>query len=238
MAESGTTPDTGGAREPGGATRPVVMRTATVRATSPDGTTIRVRGRDESWTDEADLSVADGDSLIVQFSRPGYVTATRTFKGNRVAVALHPDSVNVRLESNVPAQVYLLGSGARPTQRLLGTTGSTVRLPTGTHRLLFRAPDQADWPTTQRMPQWGETYRVRKTDFVADGTLVVTVPGSWAFVSVDGGPNADTPLRVDRLSVGTHNLRITRDGFATINDTVVIRPGQRVTKSYTLRPVS
>jgi hypothetical protein len=219
---------------------PAPVLRAVVRAT-PAGASIRVRGLDESWTGDTELAVKQGDSLIVQFSKPGYVTATRTFTGSRISVALQPDSVFARLESNVPADVYLVGSGRAATRRMLGNTGPTgtmVRLPTGTHRLLFRAPDQADWTTQQPMPEAGQTYRVRKTDFATTGSLVITVPGSWAFVSIDGGESAETPVRVERLPIGTHQLRISREGFVTISDTVVIRAGRTATKQYTLRPAT
>jgi hypothetical protein len=226
---------TGSAPAPESSAGPL-MRTATVRGT-PAGTTISIRGRtDERWTDVTELSVPEGDSVLVQFSRPGYVTATRTFKGSRLAVALQPDSVFARFESNVRAQVYLTQQRGAP--RLLGTTDFSVRLATGSYQLVFRASDQADWTTTERLNIPGRTYTIRKTDYVADGSLLVTVTGTWAWVSVDGGPPQETPVRIDRLSTGTHTIRVTREGFVSVDDTVVIRAGQTVTKPYTLRPTS
>ncbi len=156
------------------------------------------------------------------------------FRGTRLAVSLRPDSVVARFEANVPAEVFLVA--ANGSRRRLGTTGSTVRLPTGTHRIAYRVPDLPEWITTQRMPAPGETYTIRKMDFLAEGSLVLTVADTWARVSVDGGPEEETPARFDRLSAGPHTVRVTREGYVAITDTVIIRAGQQAAKHYTLRP--
>ncbi len=86
------------------------------------------------------------------------------------------------------------------------------------------------------MPAPGETYTIRKMDFLAEGSLVLTVADTWARVSVDGGPAEETPARFDRLSAGPHTVRVTREGYVAITDTVIIRAGQQAAKHYTLRP--
>lgn len=211
-----------------------MIRTAVVRA-GPEGTRITLReDPDRAWLNYAELSVADGDSIMLRFTRPGYVPQTLAFRGSRISVQLEPDSVVAQFESNVPAEVYLVApNGGR---RLLGTTALSARLPSGSHRILFRAPDQPDWTTTQNMSRPGQTYAVRKTDYVTEGTLVVTVSNTWAWVSVDGGAPQETPLRIEGLAAGLHRIRLTRDGFVTVDDTVTVRPRQTVTRPYTLRP--
>jgi hypothetical protein len=138
--------------------------------------------------------------------------------------------------ANVTAQVYMFD--ANGALRLIGTTDITRRLPSGTHRFLFRAPDQPDWTTTQNMAAAGRTYRVVKSDYVAHGSLQVTVAPTWAWISVDGGPNRDSPVRFDGLSAGRHVIRVTRAGFHSQLDTVTIRPGQVLTRPYVLLPTS
>jgi hypothetical protein len=212
-------------------TQPVLL-SAMVRA-GPPGATIRILGRaDTTWADAVELAVPSGDSLLVEVSRPGYVSATHVFKGSRISVSLQPDSVTAEFQANVPAEVYLMLNN-RP--RRLGTTNFQAQLPTGSHRILFRALGQEDWSAVHAMPRAGNHYLVAKTNYVTEADLVVTVAGTWAFISVDGGPNLESPQRYERLAVGPHVVRISRDGFQTIVDTVVVRPGPTATRTYALR---
>lgn len=208
-----------------------LQRTAMVRA-GPPGTSIRVDGRSGVWQDDVVLSVADGDSLIVRFEKPGHVAQTHMFKGSRLSVALRPDSVTVRFAANLPADVYIeYADGARSR---IGTTDFWGRLPAGTHRFAFVAPNQPEWSAAHRMTRAGATYRVEKLDYVTEGSLVATTTPTWAWISLDGGPPRETPVSLEGLSVGTHKIVVTRDGFEPIADSVVIRPGYIVTKRYTL----
>jgi hypothetical protein len=166
------------------------------------------------------------------FSRPGYVSETHPFTGSRLAVALQPDSVIASFDANVTATVFVVtGAG----ERRLGTTPVQARLPTGSLRITFRAPGQPDWTTVQEMTQAGRRYAVTRTDYVTTGDLVVSVNGTWANISLDGGPDRETPFRFEDIPVGQHVLRISRDGYQTIVDTVVVRSGDPVTRQYTLR---
>lgn len=211
------------------------LRTAMVRA-NPAGTSISVDGRSGTWSNNVELDVAEGDSLIVRFTRSGYVSETRVFNGSRLAVTLRPDSVIAQFTANVLADVYLEhADGARSR---IGTTDFSYRLPSGTHRFVFVATGQPEWTTEQRMPAAGQAYPVAKTDYITEGSLVVTVSSTWAWVSVDGGPPRETPVRIDGLATGTRTIHVTRDGFSPITDTVIIRPGQTATRQYTLVPRS
>jgi hypothetical protein len=200
---------------------------------SPAGTTIGVVGDPaQRWTDAVELSVAPGDSLRLSFSRAGYVPQTHVFRGSRLAVELQPDSVIAAFDANSPADVLLV-SGAG--EQRLGTTPFQFRLPTGSFRITFRVPGQPDWTAVHAMTQPGRRFTITKTDYVTAGDLVVSVNGTWAMISLDGGPEHETPTRFDGISVGPHVVRVFRDGFQTIIDTVVIRPGPPITRQYTLR---
>ncbi|MGH7500516.1 MAG: protein kinase domain-containing protein [Longimicrobiales bacterium] len=226
VAETVAVSDSPGGNAPG------FQLTAMVRG-SPAGTTIGVvDDPTQSWTDAVELSVAPGDTITLQFSRPGYVPQTQRFHGSRLAVELQPDSVVAAFDANTQAQVLLVtGAG----ERLLGTTPVQVRFPSGSFRITFRAPGQPDWTSVHNMMQPGRRYTVTKTDYVTSGDLIVSVVGTWAMVSLDGGPDRETPIRFDDLSVGAHILRITRDGFQTIVDTVMVQAGAPVTRQYTLQ---
>jgi hypothetical protein len=207
-------------------------RTATLEV-SPPGTAIALVGADTGrWLDRAELSVAAGDSVVLRLVRRGYVPRTVVFRGEPLSVALVPDSVTVRFEANIAAQVFLDRDGAEPV--LLGTTVLSARLPTGAHRFVFRAPNQDDWAVTRQLTAAGQSYTVRKADYATRGGLVATVAGGWAWVSVDGGEEHETPHRFEELPVGRHIVRLRRDGFPSVVDTVFVRGGEVVTRQYTL----
>jgi hypothetical protein len=199
---------------------------------SPRGSSIRVAGRNDLWRDTAELSVTAGDTLMLELSRAGYITQRLPFTGSRLAVTLLADSVQAAFDANVPAEVFL-GAAGRETR--LGATPLAARLPTGTHRVLFRSAGQPDWESTQRMPQAGQRYTVSKMDYVTLGSLIVSVAGAWANVSVDGSAARETPARFDSLSVGRHIVVLAREGYASVVDTVLVQPGQPTRRQYTLR---
>jgi eukaryotic-like serine/threonine-protein kinase len=213
---------------------PPATRTAQVRAT-PAGTAISPVGMGGGpWLERVELSVQTGDSIVLRFVRPGYVARRAVFRGEPLAVALRPDSVTVNFETNVEADVYIL-AGGDAGERLLGAAPLTVQLPTGVHRITFRAPFQEDWGTTAAFQTAGETHTVQKLDYATSGDVVATVAGAWAWVSVDEGEEFETPHRFASLPLGRHILRLRRDGFRTIVDTVQVRGGQTLTKQYTLQ---
>jgi Protein kinase domain/PEGA domain len=204
---------------------------AVVRA-GPPGAVIRSRSTGQTWTNQADLSVVAGDSLPLEFSRPGYVTQRHVFTGSRIAVELDPDSVVARFSANIPAEVYLLDQG---TPQRLGTTDLSLRLPSGTHRVVFRSLGQPDWDTTVAMTRPGVGYAVVKQDYRTVGSFIATVAGTWALVSVDGGSSRETPARFDSLAVGRHVISVSRPGFSTVVDTVLVQPGGVLRRQYTVR---
>lgn len=205
---------------------------AAVRA-SPPGTTIRsLDGPGGPWDTDAQISVPAGDTIVLEFSHPGYVTQRRPFTGSRLTVSLRPDSVLARFRANVAADVFLV----TPTGEVrLGTTNVDVRLPSGNHRIVYRAPGQSEWRTTSSMTTPGGAYDVVKDDYVTVGTLVVAVSGTWARVSVDGGQSRETPARFEALSAGSHVITLSRQGFATVVDTVIVEAGGVTSRTYEIR---
>ena len=247
----GTTPDSGAdttaaagggdstARAQAAAAAPTPPQTAATPAifeavvrAGPPGAVIRSRSTGQTWTDQAQISVVAGDSVQLEFSRPGYVTQRRPFTGSRISVELDPDSVAARFTANVPAEVFLVDG---PTPRRLGTTDLSVRLPSGSHRVLFRSLGQPDWDTTVVMARPGLGYAIAKQDYRTVGSFIATVAGTWALVSVDGGPSRETPARFDSLAVGRHIITVSRQGFSTVTDTVLVQPGGVLRRQYTVR---
>jgi hypothetical protein len=206
--------------------------TAPVRVT-PTGSTIRALDGDGGpWTDTAEIGVPAGDTRVLEFSRAGYVTQRHDFVGRRLSVALQPDSAIVRFRSNVSADVFRSTAAG---EIRIGTTNVDVRLPTGNYRFVYRSPGQPDWNTTVAMTSPGGSYDVSKSDYVTVGSLVATAAPTWARVSVNGGLPRETPATFDSLAVGRHVVTVTREGFATIVDTVLVSAGEVARRTYTIR---
>lgn len=183
----------------------------------------------------AELSVPIGDSLVLEVARRGYVPARRVFRGTDLEVPLVPDSVSVTFRTNVTADVLISPPNGPLNPQRIGTTGSTLRVPTGSWRVVLRTPYHPDFVSNVAWTTPGMRHTVEKMDYSTRGALMVTVDGTWARVSVDGGTNVETPHRFDNLPIGPHVLRLTRDGYVSITDTVVVRPDTVVAQRYVLR---
>jgi hypothetical protein len=180
-----------------------------------------------------EVSVSEGDSVLLAFNRAGYVAERRTFNGQPMSVMLRPDSVQVTFTANVPVEVMVESSAGA---RVLGTTNLTARLPRGGYLVRFRASDRPDWTERYDFPRAGASYRVAKMDYPTRGSLIVTVQGGWARVSVNGGIERETPARFDNLPNAPAIVRLRRDGFEPVVDTVRVTPGEAVSRQYRLRP--
>jgi hypothetical protein len=138
-------------------------------------------------------------------------------------------------EANIPADVFLYSPASSTTPRRIGRTDMAIWLPTGRYRVLYRALGQPDWVETHAMTNPGGRYTITKNDYASRGDLVVTVSGAWGLVSVDGGTARETPYKFTGLAVGPHVVQISREGFQTIVDTVMVAPTGTTTRQYTLR---
>jgi hypothetical protein len=171
--------------------------------------------------------------VLLAFNRAGYVAERRAFTGQPVSVTLRPDSVQVTFSANVRVEVVVESSAGA---RVLGTSNLTARLPRGGYLVRFRAPDRPDWTERYDFPRAGGSYRVSKMDYPTRGALIVTVLGGWARVSVNGGPQRETPARFDNLPSAPHIVRLSREGYEPIVDTVRVTPGEAASRQYRLRP--
>lgn len=68
------------------------------------------------------------------------------------------------------------------------------------------------------------------------GDLRVTSSPSGATVVLDGREIGTTPLAVEGLAVGRHNLRLSKDGFAPASQRVTVRPSAQSEAAVELRP--
>lgn len=212
---------------------PAGTRTAGIAVTPADAVISRADNGEYVGLGSAEISVARGDSVVLELSRQGYVRERRVFRGAPLNVTMRPDSVDVTFIANVPVEVVVDQNGG---QRVLGTTPVSARMTSGEYRVRYRSPVHEEWSVLADFPRAGSSYRVSKMDYPTRGAIVIAVEGGWARVSVNGGPERETPARFDDLPTAPHIVRLSREGFQTIVDTVEVTPGQVLTRQYQMRP--
>src|SRR5690606_10837771 len=74
---------------------PARTATAGVSVVPADAVISRAEDRGFVGLGRTELSVARGDSIVLEFRRPGYVPEQRAFRGEPIQVRLVPDSVMV-----------------------------------------------------------------------------------------------------------------------------------------------
>jgi hypothetical protein len=78
------------------------------------------------------------------------------------------------------------------------------------------------------------TFTPARPAVPATGILRLVIE-PWAFVRIDGGAETQSPVRPLTLGVGEHKLQLFRDGFRTIERTILIEPGQTSSFEFQLQ---
>lgn len=139
--------------------------------------------------------------------------------------------IPVNVESVPPgATVFLDTPDAAP----LGSTPLTaVRIPAGSHTLIFRMPNFEEARLTVTVRRRRETFRAVLRPL---GTIEVSAGNEGArgaAVRIDGQPVGggtlgSLPIRVDSLQPGRHQVQISREGYNDFEQWVEVQGGQVV----------
>jgi hypothetical protein len=96
----------------------------------------------------------------------------------------------------------------------------------GDYRLRASLPEHHDYETTLRV-RANETATVKVPALRSSiGGLRVTSEPAGARVEIDGQERGRTPVTIERLVGGTHELRVTRDGFLALEQPVEVIEGE------------
>lgn len=202
----------------------------------PTGATVILDGTVRGIT-PVELRVVRPGLHQLRTSRPGFVPDLRTVQlasGEAAAalVKLRPISGLLLVLSDPPgAEVWL-------QERRLGVTPLPVTdLPLGTHRLELRHPDcearSVEVPLSDRTP-----VRVSVTlPLVVAPTAQFTSSPPGATVSVDGRPRGTTPLSLERLPTGVHEVVVALDRRQPHSERLELKAGQSATLQVELKPV-
>lgn len=117
------------------------------------------------------------------------------------------------------ANVYVGGTS-------YGRTPQTIRdLSVGSHRVRLENPDFGSWEKTVSISKKGPANVKVHHEFGGFGTLVIQAK-PWANIYVDGKHKGQTPITLDKVPSGEHQIRFVREGFVEITKTVTIKPGK------------
>jgi hypothetical protein len=160
-----------------------------------------------------------------------YVASTR-LQAERSLAPAGPGLGTAVIDSNPSGSVTIAGM-------FRGQTPLSLRLPAGTHSITIAA-GQATRTVVMEV-EAGSTTR-QYIEFAATpaapattGRLDVASQPPGASVTVDGARRGITPISIDQIAVGTHQVTISR-GDATVRRAVTISPGATSSVDASIAP--
>ncbi|MDP3278036.1 MAG: TonB-dependent receptor [Deltaproteobacteria bacterium] len=188
------------------------------------------------YVDRRDLGVRGTSPVTLAFA-PGTVHIMAERAGHRdaqsPAISLSAGSTQtlqlalprivgtVRVEGPLGAVAHLDDEQSAP----LCTLPCTVQSPPGTHTLFVTQEGHATFSRVVQVNPDSE-ITVRSQLAALTGSLVVNASERDALVEVDGRPSGFAPAVVRDVAVGTRHVRVSLQGFVTVERDVVVRTGQ------------
>ncbi len=124
------------------------------------------------------------------------------------------------------ANVYING-------KPYGTTPKTIEeLKAGTHTIRLENPNFPAWDTKVRISK-GETTKVSHK-FGGFGKVIINA-SPWGNVYLDGTSKGQTPLTIEKVSAGKHQIKVVREGFVEFSKTIEINEGAAEQLSVSLK---
>jgi len=148
-----------------------------------------------------------------------------------VTVGLEPDFAAVSVES-VPAGARVLLDGEE-----IGMTPLATEVDAGRHTLALEHPDYRRYETPITVKA-GEPLVVGPVELgLPDGLLAVRTEPAGADVSVSGRYRGRSPLTIALAPGLTHEIVVSRPGYAALTRSVAVAPGERRSLSLALEAV-
>jgi len=168
-------------------------------------------------------------ALIPVIGLFGYIQLQKL--ASRPRRASHPDTGTLRVETEPPgAELYVDG-------RLESTTPAMVSsLRCGEHTLQLLKRGFQPVEKTIVITKDTETHLSEALAQIRLGRLAVSSEPSRATVYLDGQRVGRTPLQLDDVRPGVHDLRLQRPAFEDVSEQVSIDPGVEKEVQYRLQP--
>jgi hypothetical protein len=175
--------------------------------------------------DRSRLNEADYSMIPVTLGKPSISVDTPAQSG-----AIQPGAMDLR---SVPG-----GASVVIGETYRGKTPLTVSdLPPGTHDVIFSQFGYQKL-STRVLVESGRITEVTATLVPATGALAITSVPAGATVLVDGKNTGITPVTAGNLTPGNHTVAGSLDGYASLQQTVTVIPGQSLPVTIGLSPVS
>jgi hypothetical protein len=187
----------------------------------PPGATVHVDGRSVGKTPWNGSLPAGVKRVAV--SAPGFVTAEDTLEisagasvSRRIRLTPVVTNVVVRLSANPETQIYV-------DDVLLGSIPPIIEkeLTVGEHHVRYVMPGYAEHEETIEVTAQGGGEFAHQ--FPIPGAVRV-IAQPYARVLLDGRDLGFTPVRLEKVSEGEHQLVLEREGFQRIEQTITVKP--------------
>ena len=162
----------------------------------------------------ADLSAVVGEIAALRVPLVAYrgaVTITTSVEGATIAARSRGDEVSI-------------------------TPGARTELAVGHYTFVASAPGHRDASVELQIVRDANEHRALDLEAlpVPTGQLLVTTAEIRARVRVDGSDRAETPARVAALTVGSHEVSVTADGYLEWTGTIEVEENRTAFVSVTL----
>lgn len=151
----------------------------------------------------------------------GTVTVNDPEKTQKVTVTLKPDFVEVTLKVDADAEIWV-------NNEKKGTRTWTGNLGKGTYKIECKQVGHETSMITKEITADlnGQTIDLPKPIPIY-GSLNIESTPNFATIYIDGEMVGETPKFVKEILVGEHEIRLTKDGYTTHKETVVVKKDER-----------
>lgn len=145
-----------------------------------------------------------------------------------ISPTLTADFARVTLTVDADAEIWV-------NEEKKGTRSWTGNLATGTYRIECRLANHETKATTVEITNKMEGQTITlPTPKPIYGSLNVESTPDFAKIFVDGKAMGETPNFISQILIGTHELKLTKNGYADHTETITITKGERKQVTATL----
>ena len=162
-------------------------------------------------------------------SQTGTVTVNDPDNTQTVSVSLQPDFIEVTLKVNADAEIWV-------NNEKKGVRTWTGALGKGTYKIECKQSNHETSVTTQQITdgQNGKTINLPAPKPIYGSLNIESVP-NFSKIYIDGREVGETPKYFPEILMGSHEIKLVKEGYADYTETVTITKGERKQVKATMR---